>query len=97
MLVIGSGVMTGLYGVVTAVTWPRLFGKLHLGAISGFCMTIIVFGSALGPMLFSLSKSQTGDYVLAAWITLGMFAVLTVLTAFVENPQIKLNQEQAKA
>lgn len=97
MLVIGSGVMTGLYGVVTAVTWPRLFGKLHLGAISGFCMTIIVFGSALGPMLFSLSKSQTGDYVLAAWITLAMFVGLTVLTAFVENPQIKLNQEQANA
>ncbi len=87
-LVLGTGVMTGLYGVITVVAWPRLFGKLHLGAISGFSMTIIVFGSALGPMLFSLSKSQTGNYNLAGWIVLLLFAVLTVLSFRLKNPQI---------
>lgn len=93
MLVIGSGIMTGLFGVITTVSWPRLFGKKHLGAISGFCMTIIVFGSALGPMLFSLSKSQTGNYQLSAWVTLALFLTLTVLATLIKNPQIGLNKD----
>jgi MFS transporter, OFA family, oxalate/formate antiporter len=92
LLILGTGLMTGLFGVISAVSWPRLFGKSHLGAISGFNMTIIVFGSALGPMLFSLSESQTGNYIVAAGITLFLFLLLTVMATRIINPQIALNQ-----
>lgn len=91
MLVFGSGMMTGLFGVISVVTWPRLFGNVHLGAISGFCMTIIVFGSALGPIIFSLSKSHTGAYVFAGTITLVGYLILLYLATRVKNPQIELN------
>lgn len=92
LLILGTGLMTGLFGVISAVSWPRLFGKLHLGAISGFSMTIIVFGSALGPMLFSLSESQTGNYQVAGGVTLLLVLILTFLATRVVNPQIALNQ-----
>ena len=94
LLILGTGLMTGLFGVISVVSWPRLFGKLHLGSISGFCMTIIVFGSALGPMLFSLSESQTGNYQIAGGVTLLLFLFLTVLSTRIVNPQIALNQEK---
>lgn len=89
-IIIGMGVMSGLFGVVSIVAWPRLFGKSHLGAINGFSMTIIVFGSALGPMLFSLSLSQMGNYSLAEIITLILFIGLTIITFSIKNPQIAL-------
>lgn len=96
MIIVGTGVMTGLFGVVSIVAWPRLFGKKSLGAINGFCMTIIVFGSALGPMLFSLSLSQTGNYNLAAFITLILFLALTLLVFKIKNPQALLNEQAEK-
>ena len=93
LLILGTGLMTGLFGVISTVSWPRLYGKLHLGAISGFCMTIIVFGSALGPMLFSLSESQTGNYQFAGGFTLALILILTFLATRIVNPQIALNKE----
>lgn len=97
LIIIGIGVMTALFGVVSIVAWPRLFGKKSLGAISGFCMTITVFGSALGPMLFSLSKSQTGDYNLAAFITLALFLGLTLLVFRIKNPQAILKEQSTRS
>jgi OFA family oxalate/formate antiporter-like MFS transporter len=96
MIIFGIGVMTGLFGVVSIVALPRLFGKKSLGAISGFCMTITVFGSALGPMLFSLSLSQTGNYTMAALVTIVMFFTLTLFVFKINNPQILLKEQATK-
>ncbi|MFY0652747.1 MAG: MFS transporter [Cyclobacteriaceae bacterium] len=96
MIIVGSGLMNGLFGVINTVSWPRLFGKLHLGAIGGFCMTIMVFGSAIGPMMFSLSLSQSGDYTDAAIVVLAVFMTLTALATRVKNPQAALGQSNSK-
>jgi len=48
----------------------------------------------LGPMLFSLSESQTGNYQIAGGVTLLLFLFLTVLSTRIVNPQIALNQEK---
>ena len=93
IIIIGIGTMAGLFGVITIVAWPRLFGKIHLGAINGFCMTLIVFGSALGPMLFSISKSHTGNYILADIISLVLFLGLTLMVFKIENPQSLLQEK----
>ena len=54
--------MNGMFGVLSAVTWPRFFGLKHLGAISGYSMGWMVVGSALGPFMFGLSFNLTGNY-----------------------------------
>ncbi|MEZ5297318.1 MAG: hypothetical protein R2697_13860 [Ilumatobacteraceae bacterium] len=41
---------------------PRLFGRRHLGAISGVQMSAMVIGSAIGPALFAAVKSIAGSY-----------------------------------
>jgi MFS transporter, OFA family, oxalate/formate antiporter len=85
MLIVGNGIMSGMYGVLSAVTWPRFFGVKHLGAISGYAMSWMVIGSALGPFMFSLSFRLTGQYNLAAWICIFIAIVLLVLGLRADN------------
>jgi len=88
MIIVGNGVVWGLYTVLIGVTWPRFFGLKHLGAISGFSLSWTVIGSALGPYMFSLSVRFTGSYNLVAWICL-VIALLLVGIAFkADNPGI---------
>ncbi len=62
IVAIGLGVSGGIFSLITAAAWPKLFGRLHLGAISGVVTAWMVAGSALGPYLFSLLKDITGTY-----------------------------------
>jgi MFS family permease len=72
LLIIGFGIAGGLFGVLNSVTWPKLYGREHLGAISGMAMSFIVAGSALGPWGFSLMEKIWGDYRQTGW--LGVYA-----------------------
>lgn len=61
-LIAGLGIAGGLFGVLNSITWVRMFGKKHLGAIAGFSMGWVVAGSAVGPYFFSLSEKISGSY-----------------------------------
>ncbi len=95
LIIIGQGVMTGLFAVLNSVSWPRYFGRRHLGAITGQVTMMMVFASALGPILFSLSLSKFGSYQLAGWVCLIIFASLTFGAFRAENPQKGLQDQQA--
>jgi len=62
LLIFGMGMAGGTFGVLNALTWPKLYGREHLGAISGMAMSFIVAGSAVGPWLFSLMERVWGHY-----------------------------------
>ncbi|MEI6890541.1 MAG: MFS transporter [Pontiella sp.] len=78
-LILGGGIANGLFGILMSVTWPRFFGREHLGAISGFCMTFIVIFSAIGPAIYSGVLKFTGGYALG---NLACLALTTALLAF---------------
>jgi len=86
MIIIGNGMVWGLYTVLIGVTWPRFYGLKHLGAISGFSLSWTVIGSALGPYMFSLSVDLTGSYDLVAWICFVVSVLLIVLALKANNP-----------
>lgn len=88
-LIIGNGIVGGLFSVLSSVVWPRFYGLKNLGAISGFAMSSLVFFSALGPLLYSFSYTQFGTYAWAALLCL-LISTITLIAAFkVENPQEK--------
>jgi cyanate permease len=89
MIIIGNGMVWGLYTVLIGVTWPRFYGLKHLGAISGFSLSWTVIGSALGPYMFSLSVDFTGSYDLVAWICLAIAFMLVGLSFKANNPGIQ--------
>jgi MFS family permease len=63
------GFSQGCFGPLTTAAIPRLFGRRHLGSISGIQMSAMVIGSAIGPALFALVKSIAGSYQTALWIS----------------------------
>ena len=87
VLILGNGIVSGIYSVLSAVAFPRFFGRKHLGAISGFNMSMIVFGSAIAPLIFSLSKTQTGTYYSAGMFSLTIAVLIFLLATRVRNPQ----------
>lgn len=87
--ILGNGIVSGLYNVLMAVTWPRFYGRQNLGRITGFVMAVIVFASALGPTLFSLSATKLGSYSIALFGLTGVVVVLTIFSFKANNPQIK--------
>lgn len=72
ILILGMGFSSGLFGVITSVVWPKLYGRAHLGAISGLAMSFIVAGSALGPWTFSLIENIWGHYRYTGYVGMAM-------------------------
>jgi MFS family permease len=91
--IIGSGIPSGMYNVLLSVTWPRFYGRDHLGKITGFVMAIIVFFSALGPIVFSLSHSHLGSYSYAIYALLGIILVISAISFKAHNPQDKYEKQ----
>ena len=56
------GRRTRLLFIAHLGSYPKVFGRRHLGAISGIQMSAMVIGSAIGPAFFALVQSVTGDY-----------------------------------
>ena len=86
LLVIGYGILMGLFNALSTLVWPRYFGITHLGAISGMAMAFMVIGSAVGPYVFSLSLDLTGLYNAACLGCLVLSAVLLGLSFRVRRP-----------
>lgn len=86
-IVIGLGVLSGLFAVVNAVTWPRYYGRKYLGAITGKVMSFIVIASAIAPSLFSYCFSNLGSYSYISYIILGFLFFLIIASVKVKNPQ----------
>ncbi|WP_136481051.1 MFS transporter [Cognatitamlana onchidii] len=78
LLILGLGVLGGLFAVVNAVTWPKYYGRKHLGAITGKSMSFLVLASAIAPALFSLSFTYLMDYKYVAIIALIYLAILLI-------------------
>lgn len=92
LLIAGNGIATGIYSVLISVAWPRFFGREHLGEISGFAMSLMVFFSAVGPLIFSSSLSQFGSYSVAAWACFGACVACLVGALGARNPQERLKK-----
>jgi MFS family permease len=87
LIISGLGVYSGLFAVVNAVTWPRYFGRQHLGAITGKVMSFLVIASAIAPSLFSYCYTMLGSYAIISYLTLGFLVCLCIGAVKVKNPQ----------
>ncbi len=79
LLIISFGTTSGLWGVLSNLTFVRFFGRLHLGEISGINMTLTVIGSAIGPVMFSLSNDWNQSYDIAIWANIVLVALLLII------------------
>lgn len=90
LIIVGAGVSGGLFAVLNSVTWPKLFGRKHLGAISGKAMSMLVFASALAPFFFSLSKTYLNNYTSMGWLGLAFVIFMFIGSLKADDPQPKV-------
>lgn len=88
VLVVGQGISGGMFAVLNAVAWPRLFGRKYIGTISGKAMSMIVFASALAPVLFSFSYTRLGSYTWVAIPALGFLVFMALASLKANNPRL---------
>jgi len=86
-IIVCFGVTNGMFGVLMTLTWPRYYGRAHLGAISGFCMSFMVVFSAVGPAFFSRSLQFTNHYAAGFAVCLMITLILLAGSFRARNPQ----------
>jgi sugar phosphate permease len=86
-VIVGQGLMQGVFGILSNVTWPRFFGRAHLGAISGLATAFVVGGTAIGPYLYSFARDVSGSYAPAALSCAAVAVVLIVLIVRANRPE----------
>jgi MFS transporter, OFA family, oxalate/formate antiporter len=89
LIIVGNGIASGLFGVVSTVCWPRFYGIKHLGEISGFSMSWIVAGSALGPYLFSILFDLHGNYSSSGIVMTLLVSILLLLSFKIKNTNVE--------
>ncbi len=87
LLIVGFGMMAGLFAVLNAIVWPRFYGRAHLGAITGKVMSFLILASALAPSIFSVCFTTFGSYRLMGWLGLAFLLFLAIGSLRAENPQ----------
>ncbi len=92
--ILGNGIAAGLHNVLMAVTWPRFYGRENLGKITGFVMSLIVFASALGPIMLSFSFSFAGSYSFGFYALAAIVAAALFFAFKADNPQDKYSSMQ---
>ncbi len=86
-IIVGNGMAAGLFGVLMSVTWPRFYGREHLGKITGVQMATTVFGSAVGPSVFAWCLKATGGYAVAALAIVAAAVLLLVISLWADAPR----------
>jgi cyanate permease len=81
------GTMFGLMNMVNSVSWAKYYGRKHLGSITGVTTTVLIAGSALGPMPFGIARDLLGSYNLALTIAALIPLTLGIASMFVDRPQ----------
>jgi sugar phosphate permease len=80
------GAPTALMGTVHNVGWASYFGRAHLGSITGFATTILIAGSAFGPMPLGIFRDLTGSYNLALTVLAALPLALGLVSLFIKKP-----------
>ncbi|MAV09243.1 MAG: MFS transporter [Verrucomicrobiales bacterium] len=88
--VIGNGIASGGFVSLTGIVFPRFYGRLHLGAISGVNMSAMVIASGLGPLAFGLCQQFSGSYRGILVASVFVPTLLALLSLRADNPQRKL-------
>ncbi|MBI1320489.1 MAG: MFS transporter [Candidatus Hydrogenedens sp.] len=93
----GYGISGGIFAIMITLPWPRFFGTRHLGAISGLNMSMMVFASAFGPILYSIVHDYAGAYRPIIHASAFVPAFIAVLAYFAENPQERYPEPDPQA
>lgn len=87
LLITGFGACAGLWAVLSNLAIVRYFGRRYLGEISGITSSMLVAGSAIGPVMFSMGLDVFGSYHTAIWVNMLAAFVVLVVAIFLKQEE----------
>lgn len=81
-----TGTVTGFQNVCRRFIWPEYYGRKHLSTISGLTMTLLVIGSAIGPMMIGAGYERVGNYEQVTYMMIGLTAVAALFSIVSPKP-----------
>ena len=87
LYVVSFAITMGIGGVFDGAVWTNLYGRKFQGTIRGFATTAMIFGSAIGPVIFGLSFDELGDYNAALIIGVMLSALTALASLLVSAPK----------
>ena len=82
------GVGAASSSVANNIIWPDYFGSLHIGAIRGRAMQLIMFFSAAGSPFTGFIKDTTGSYLPAWWTAIAGLLIAVVILLTTSRPAV---------
>lgn len=84
--VVGYGVllggMQGMNQAIQSTVYGHYFGRIHFGAIKGLATTIMVAGTAGGPLLLAWGYDFSGGYQSVLWVAALVPLLLSLVAPF---------------
>eukprot|EP00928_Gymnodinium_smaydae_P046685 TRINITY_DN31109_c0_g1_i1.p1 TRINITY_DN31109_c0_g1~~TRINITY_DN31109_c0_g1_i1.p1 ORF type:complete len:286 (-),score=37.18 TRINITY_DN31109_c0_g1_i1:101-958(-) len=90
------GIWGGMNTAASSVVFAQLFGRKHIGAISGLAVGSMRVSGAIGPLFFGLIRDWTGSYVLALKVLMLLTVVATAMLSCAPLPQTQAGDAQNK-
>jgi len=91
------GVGAASSSVANNVIWPDYFGSLHIGAIRGRAMQLIMFFSAAGSPFAGFIKDTTGSYFPAWFAAIAGLLIAVVILLTTPRPAVPQSDSGAEA
>ncbi len=85
------GLVNGFERIVLNIVWPNYFGREHLGSIKGLAQTVMVIGSAFGPLPFGLFYDWFGGYQEILWVMIIFPLIAAVFSLLSPKPSYTAN------
>ncbi|KHE72587.1 MFS transporter [Halobacillus sp. BBL2006] len=80
------GIVNGFERIVLSIVWPNYFGREHLGSIKGLAQTVMVLGSAFGPLPFGIFYDWFGGYQEILWVMISLPLLAAIFSLLSPKP-----------
>ncbi|OLO38970.1 MFS transporter [Alkalihalophilus pseudofirmus] len=94
---IARGIVGGFEVISLGIVWPNYFGRANIGSIKGVSSTIMVLGSAFGPLPFALAYDYFGSYQEIIYLMMIFPFIAMVFAVLSQKPVKDNNHLQNKA
>lgn len=82
------GASNGFERIALSYVWPSYFGRTALGSIQGLSTSVMVFGSAIGPLPFGIAFDIYGSYTEIIWFSV-LFPILGIIGSLLAKKPTK--------
>ena len=85
---VARGLVGGFEAISLGIIFPNYFGRANIGSIKGVSATIMVIGSAFGPLPFALAYDRFGSYQEIIYMMM-VFPLIGAIFAFISRKPVK--------